>query len=60
MKNKTAALADLLSTTLFILPYEQGAGIAERYNAEVLWVDLDDVWRATAGYSAISQVMWGQ
>ena len=58
--HKTAALADLLSTTLFILPYEQGAGIAERYNAEVLWVDLDDVWRATAGYSAISQVMGGQ
>jgi len=34
--------ADMLSTALFILPYEKGKALAEKYNAEVFWVFNDN------------------
>lgn len=34
-----SALADALSTALFLLPLEQGRSLAEKCGAEVLWID---------------------
>jgi thiamine biosynthesis lipoprotein len=51
-------LADLLSTALFILPYADGAALAERCGAEALWIGADGVWEATEGYKAVSR-HWG-
>lgn len=33
-----SSIADMLSTALFILPYEDGKNLAKKYNADVLWV----------------------
>jgi len=33
-----SSIADMLSTALFILPYEDGKIIAEKYKAKVLWI----------------------
>jgi thiamine biosynthesis lipoprotein len=49
------AKADLLSTALFIMPYEQGRALAESQKAEVLWIGNDDEWRYTDGYAKISR-----
>ncbi|MDR0325892.1 MAG: FAD:protein FMN transferase [Oscillospiraceae bacterium] len=53
--HENAGLADLLSTALFIMPYEEGAALAEMLGAEALWIDMDGVWRSTDGYANISQ-----
>ena len=37
-----SGLADALSTALFILPYETGCAVAERFGAAVLWMTRDD------------------
>lgn len=37
-----SAIADMLSTALFILPYEDGKNLAKKYNADVLWVFSDN------------------
>jgi thiamine biosynthesis lipoprotein len=50
-----AGLADVLSTALFILPYEDGLALAARCGAEALWVDGDGNWLATEGYKAVSE-----
>ncbi len=49
------ATADLLSTALFILPYEQGRALAEGMNADALWVDVNGEWFYTDGYAAVSK-----
>ncbi|MCL1819742.1 MAG: FAD:protein FMN transferase [Oscillospiraceae bacterium] len=54
-----SGLADILSTALFILPYEDGAALAERSGAEVLWIDADGNWMATDGYAAMSKELGG-
>lgn len=36
-----AAIADLLSTALFLLPEEEGRQLAKRYNAHVLYIYMD-------------------
>ncbi|MCL2083979.1 MAG: FAD:protein FMN transferase [Oscillospiraceae bacterium] len=55
--HRDAGMADLLSTALFILPYEEGAALAARRGAEALWIDTDGAWRATDGYAAISKTL---
>ena len=30
--------ADMLSTALFILPYDEGMKLAEKYDAKAIWV----------------------
>ena len=57
--HKDAGLADLLSTALFIMPYDDGAALAEETGAEALWVGLDGEWRYTDGYKAISSKLSG-
>ena len=52
--HENAGLADILSTALFILPYEEGARLAASVNAEVLWIDQDGKWQATEGYREMS------
>ena len=37
-----SSIADMLSTSLFILPYEDGKIIAEKYKAKVLWIFNDN------------------
>jgi len=54
-----AGLADLLSTALFILPYEEGAELAAACGADVLWIDLDGQWYGTEGYIKISKKLSG-
>ena len=34
-------IADMLSTALFILPYDDGKKLAQQYNADVLWIFTD-------------------
>lgn len=47
----------MLSTALFILPYEKGLALATSYEAEVLWIFGDLTWEATDGYKAMSQTL---
>ena len=47
--------ADLLSTALFIMPYEEGAALAVQIGAEVLWEFADGTQKATDGYIRISK-----
>ena len=55
--HENSALADIISTALFILPIEQGLELAERHGAKVLWIDLDGEWTATQGYAQISRTL---
>lgn len=48
-----SGLADALSTALFILPYEDGLALAERYGAAVLWVAADGTERMTESFKSI-------
>jgi thiamine biosynthesis lipoprotein len=57
--HENAGLADLLSTALFILPYEDGAALAARCNAEALWIDTEGGWKYTEGYAALSGTLNG-
>ena len=45
-----STVADMLSTSLFILPYEDGVALAEQYNAQAMWVNNDNTISATDGY----------
>lgn len=47
-------LGDMLSTALFILPLEDGEALAKKYNAQAMWVDLNDTVTTTEGYSQYS------
>ena len=44
-----SALADALSTALFVLPLEEGKALAEECGAEVLWLDADGIVYTTEG-----------
>lgn len=55
--HENSAMADMISTALFIMTYEEGARLAEAYGAEALWVDLDGEWKATEGYRNISRTL---
>ena len=47
-----SGLADCLSTALFLLPLEEGKELAERYRAEVMWVDGELNITRTPGFTA--------
>ena len=53
---KSSLLADYLSTTLFILSYEDGARLIEGMEGvEVMWVEPDGTIRATPGMAQYSR-----
>lgn len=45
-----SALADYLSTTLFLMNIEQGKEFLKQFDAEAIWVTLDDEVIKTEGY----------
>lgn len=45
-----SGLADGLSTALFLLPYEEGAALAERCGAEAMWAAEDGTLLCTDGF----------
>lgn len=48
------ALADTLSTYLFIIDYEEGLKVAEKYGASVMWIDHDGKMYKTDSWSKMS------
>lgn len=50
---KDSALADALSTALFLLPLEQGRALAEKCGADVLWIDAEGNEFTTSGFESI-------
>jgi len=50
-----SGIADMLSTALFILPYEKGLELAVEYGAEALWIYPDGSLEMTDGYKAVSK-----
>ena len=48
-----SALADALSTALFLLPLEQGKALAEKCGANVLWIDTEGNEFMTPGFESI-------
>jgi len=50
-----SAMADVLSTAVFILPYEQGLALVRRMGAEALWLWEDGTETATDGYRALAK-----
>ena len=48
-----SALADALSTALFLLPQEEGVELAQKCGAEVLWIDRDGNEYMTPGFESI-------
>ena len=44
-----SALADALSTALFLMPLEEGKALAEKSDAQALWIDKSDNCFATEG-----------
>lgn len=57
--HENSAVADYLSTAVFIAPYEQGVNMARELGAEVLWVYPDGKMEATDGYQEISKLFGG-
>lgn len=49
------AYADALSTALFIKDLEEGKALAEKYGAEVFWIDNNDNEYKTKGYEALEK-----
>ena len=50
---RDSALADALSTALFLLPLEEGRNLAEKCGADVLWVDHSGKEHMTQGFQSI-------
>jgi thiamine biosynthesis lipoprotein len=48
-----SALADALSTALFLLPLEDGRALAEKCGADVLWIDTEGNEYMTPGFENI-------
>lgn len=48
-----SALADALSTALFLLPLEEGKALAARCGAEALWIDKEGNEIMTSGFESI-------
>ena len=50
-----SALADCLSTALFLLPLEEGKALAAQCGAEAMWVDAELNVTQTSGFAAVVQ-----
>jgi thiamine biosynthesis lipoprotein len=50
---KDPAIADMLSTCLFILPEEEGRAILEKHGGEALWIGHDGGAVKTDGFAVI-------
>lgn len=48
-----SALADAMSTALFLLPYEEGLALSEKCNVEVLWIDTNGTEYMTPGFKEL-------
>lgn len=48
--------ADMLSTAIYIMPYEQGFSLIQKYGANAVWISADGTIRATDGYKAVSHM----
>lgn len=48
-----SSLADALSTALFLLPKEEGSALAEKCDAEVMWVDTQGMQWFTDDFKAL-------
>ena len=48
-----SGLADALSTTLFLLPLEEGLALLQNCNAEAMWVDSQGICHYSPGFTAI-------
>ncbi len=57
--HENSAVADYLSTAIFIATYEEGLEMAKAHEAEVLWVYQDGHTEATEGYQKISKLYGG-
>ena len=53
--DENSGLADVLSTAIYILPFEEGKALIEKMGAEALWILPDDSLLATEGYQRISK-----
>lgn len=51
--HESSAIADLLSTTLFLSSFSKGSAIAQDYGAEVLWIYPDGRMESTSGFPLI-------
>ncbi len=56
---KDSGLADIFSTTLYILPYEESLMMAQKYGVEAYWVFSDGSVKTTAGLIPMLKVMGG-
>jgi len=45
-----SGLADMLSTALFLMPQEEGQALLEQYDAEAVWVGMDDTVIYSPGF----------
>ena len=52
--HEDANVAEMLSTALFILPFEAGYALARRFDAAAVWVFLDGTAEYNARYGAMS------
>lgn len=50
--HKDIAIADTLSTYLFVVDLEKGMEIAKEFDAEVLWIDKEDNYYKTDGWES--------
>lgn len=54
---KDSGVADLLSTTLFILPYEEGLELIKKNGGEAIWVFADGTIKTTDGAKSLLKNM---
>lgn len=52
-----SGIADLLSTALFILPYEEGLDLVKKYGEEAVWVFADGTVKATDGAKSHMKIL---
>ncbi len=52
-------IADMLSTAIYILPYEDGLELVEKFNGDAIWIYADGTQKYTDGYYNISNTLSG-
>lgn len=53
--HESSAMADALSTAVFILPEKEAEVLLRQHGASALWIYFDGTMKATGGYSEISK-----